>query len=91
MAPDVDGSVWQSLVDAATYVGETHTLRISSWPTKTIGLTVKDAISRVEGDDLRLIRVERDYGAFQRSEAPKDADRCQAAAAMNDTLALEQC
>jgi hypothetical protein len=67
-------NVWQNLVDAATYVNETHTLRISSWPTKDIGLTVKDSISRVEGDDVHLIRVARDYGKFQRKEARADAD-----------------
>lgn len=91
IAPKLDDSILQHLVDAATYEYDGSTLRIFSWPTKEIGLTVKDAVPRVEGDDLRLVRVERDYGPFQRAEAPKDSDRCQLAAAMNDTVALEQC
>lgn len=88
---ETNSSVWRALVDAATYVGPNGTLRISSWPTEEIGLSVKAAIPRRDGDDLRLIRVKRDYGPFQRQEAPCDADRCQAAAAMNDTTGLERC
>lgn len=91
MAPSVDSFAWQQLVDAATYVNDVATLRISSWPTKEIGLIVKAGVPRVAGDDLRLVRVERDYGRFQRQEAPGDADRCQAAAAANDTEGLERC
>lgn len=90
-AANIDPSISQHLVDAATYVNEESVLRISSWPTKDIGLSVKAAVPRVAGDDLRLVRVERDYGRFQRGEAPGDADRCQAAAAANDTEALHRC
>lgn len=91
VAPDFDPQVWQGLVDAGTYIGETYTLRISSWPSEDVGLMVKAAVPRIDGDDLRLIRVERDYGRFQRKEAPGDADRCQKAAATNDTESLQRC
>jgi heme-degrading monooxygenase HmoA len=91
MTPQVDSGVWQSLVDAATYVSDTQILRISSWPSKDVAIAVRDSIPRVDGGDLRLIYVERDYGRFQRKEAPSDADRCQKAVVENDTEALKDC
>lgn len=88
---NVEPFIWQHLVDANTYEGVDDTLRISAWPTKEMGLTVKAGVPRVPGDELRLIRIERDYGRFQRQEAPDDADRCQQAAVNNDTEALGRC
>jgi len=90
-APHAPPFVWQNLVDSATYVSETHILRISSWPNKHIGLAVKNSISRIDGDGLYLIRMERDYGKYEREEAPTDAARCQEAAANDDQVGLGKC
>jgi heme-degrading monooxygenase HmoA len=72
-----------TLVDAATYVGTTDTLRVTSWTDRETASRVRDAIQRIEGDDLRLIHVERHYGKFQREEAPVDADDHQNVAVAN--------
>jgi len=87
----LDPHVWRDLVNAATYASATHVLRISAWPSVESGLAVRDAIPQVDGDDLRVIHLERDCGRFQRDEAPKDADKCQNAAALNNTDVLDQC
>ncbi|KAF4548879.1 Hypothetical protein D9617_25g062090 [Elsinoe fawcettii] len=87
----LDPELWQELVDAATYVNDASALKISSWPDLDTAKEVRDIIPRLPGDDLRLIYVERDYGKFQRGEAPSDADRCQAAAASNNTAGLKDC
>lgn len=76
----LEGEVWRDLVDAATYHNETHVLRITAWSNLDAARAVQASVRRVDGDDLLLIRVERDYGQFQREEAPEDADKCQAAA-----------
>ncbi|KAK5165266.1 uncharacterized protein LTR77_009364 [Saxophila tyrrhenica] len=91
MVPSAPPAVWQGLVDAATYKSDTEMLRISSWATRRIGLMVKDSIPRVDGDGLNLIRVERDYGKYQRQGAPSDATRCQNAAHEHDKEGLKRC
>ena len=63
-----------SLVDAATYVGTTDTLCVTSWTNRDTASRIRNAVQRVEGDDFRLIHVERHYGKLQREEAPVDAD-----------------
>lgn len=82
---DVPSVIWQRVVDTATYHNNTHILRISAWPSENLGRRVEAAIPRIEGDDLRLIRIERDYGRFRRDEAPVHADATQRAAATDET------
>lgn len=85
------GDVSNVLVDAATYLGANNTLRVLSWPDRHTSIRVRNALPRVDGDDVRLIQVERHYGKFEREEAPADADRYQNAAVANDTQTLEDC
>lgn len=85
------GDVSDVIVDAATYVGANNTLRVSSWTDRGTAVKVRNALPRVDGDDVRLIQVERQYGKFEREEAPDDADICQNAAVANDTQTLESC
>lgn len=77
---EIPSSVWRSLADASTYRGEKDMLQISCWTSKADAVKVRDAIHRVDGDSIHLIRVERDYGKYNRVEAPQDADEAQAAA-----------
>lgn len=66
-ASSLTARVWLSLVDAATYVNETHMLWVTSWSSIDSALIVKEALERlVEDGEVRLMRVKRDYGKFQR-------------------------
>jgi len=68
MTPSTHPPVWRALVDAATYTSDTHTLRLSSWSDDSTAMQVRDNVPRVQGDEVRLIWVQRDYGRFQREE-----------------------
>lgn len=54
-------------------------LWISGWPDKAAAEKFVDSVKRVEGDDVRFVHIVRDYGKFDRKEAPKGADEEQAA------------
>lgn len=68
-----------SLVDAATYQGEMM-LKISAWNSKEDAIKVQHATPRIDGDHVHLFQIQRDYGKYNRKEAPDDADAAQAAA-----------
>ena len=75
-----DGAdVAKDLVDASVYQGEKSVLWISSWTTEAAAVGFQKAIRRMEGDDVLVFRVKRDYGAVDRGEAPVGADAEQAA------------
>jgi heme-degrading monooxygenase HmoA len=70
-AGETDGAslklrVWSSLVDSATYVNETHRLGLYSWSSLDDALSVKQTLEKVDGEHVRLIKVKRDYGQYQR-------------------------
>lgn len=73
-AVDIPPVIRNEVVDSAVYQNASHILRVSAWPSEEVGQLAKAAIPRIEGDDLQLIRVERDYGKFWRDEAPVDAE-----------------
>ena len=76
----VDGAdVSKDLVDASVYQGEKTVLWISSWLTEAAAVVFQKAIRRMEGDDVLVFRVKRDYGGVDRREAPVGADAQQAA------------
>jgi heme-degrading monooxygenase HmoA len=58
-------SVWSSLVDSATYENETHRLGLYSWSSLDDALGVKQTLEKIDGGNVRLIRVRRDYGKYQ--------------------------
>ena len=68
----------KDLVDAAVYRGEKRLLWISGWATKEAAMRFGGAIRRVEGDSVCVVRVVRDYGKDDRSEAPEGANAAQA-------------
>ena len=75
-----DGAdVAKDLVDASVYQGEKTVLWISAWTTEAAAVGFQKAIRRMEGDDVLVFRVKRDYGAVDRGEAPVGADVEQAA------------
>ena len=75
-----DGAdVAKDLVDASVYQGEKSVLWISAWTTEAAAVGFQKAIRRMEGDDVLVFRVKRDYGAVDRGEVPVGADAEQAA------------
>ena len=75
-----DGAdVAKDLVDTSVYQGEKAVLWISAWLTEAAAVGFQKAIRRMEGDDVLVFRVKRDYGAVDRGEAPVGADAEQAA------------
>ena len=75
-----DGAdVFKDLVDASVYQGEKSVLWISGWTTEAASVGFQKAIRRMEGDDVLVFRVKRDYGGVDRREAPVGADAEQAA------------
>lgn len=62
--------VLADLVDAAVYRGDKSVLWISGWATRAAATRFEEAIRRVEGASVSVVRVVRDYGKDDRSEAP---------------------
>ncbi|KAI4210633.1 MAG: hypothetical protein LQ351_006512 [Letrouitia transgressa] len=68
-----------SLVDTTVYQSEKTMLWISGWVDKDAAVGFGHLVSRTQGDSIQLVRVERDYGKYDRNEAPEGADAAQAA------------
>ncbi|KAI4160522.1 MAG: hypothetical protein LQ342_005629 [Letrouitia transgressa] len=68
-----------SLVDTTVYQSEQTVLWVSGWADKDAAVDFEHLISRTQGDNIHLVRVERDYGKYDRNEAPEGADVAQAA------------
>ncbi|KAI9800262.1 MAG: hypothetical protein M1833_003376 [Piccolia ochrophora] len=75
----VADDVAASLVDTSVYQGEHHVVWISAWPSTAAATAFEASIRRKEGDVVHLVHVVRDYGRFDREEAPEGADAAQAA------------
>lgn len=82
-------NVLKGLVDNAIYHGAENVLWLTAWSSKTAATKFKDSIRGVNGQVVHVIKVARDYGKFDRKEAPKGADEaqdaCIAACGKSDT------
>lgn len=84
----LDGVEWQSNVDASTYVNLTHILHVSSWTDLNAATEMRDSLPRTKDDEVQLIRVQRDYGKYERKDAPQDAEECQKSARQNEDIVV---
>lgn len=84
----LDGVEWQGNVDASTYVNLTHVLHVSSWTDLNAATKMRDSLPRTKDDEVQLIRVQRDYGKYERKEAPKDAEECQQSARKDEDIVV---
>ena len=76
--PKRDG---QGFVDTAVYQSmQNDVLWVSGWKSKDDAFNFSKKLTRVDGDHLWVVAVKRDYGKFDRSEAPRGAVEAQDAA-----------
>jgi heme-degrading monooxygenase HmoA len=73
-----DDSVAESLsadlIDANSYRNETDVLWISGWRSAKSAKMFSQSLNRVEGDALHQVQIEREYGKFDRKDAPRNAE-----------------
>ena len=68
-APDAPGLVAWDVFDAVLTPGDI--ILLISWRDQAAAKTFEDAVSLKDGARLRRVRVVRDYGMFDRREAPQ--------------------
>ena len=83
-AKDQSADISALLVDTTVYQGEKDVVWISSWVDKAASVRFEQSIARTHGDAVHFIQVVRDYGKYDRKEAPEDADAAQAASVSKD-------
>lgn len=69
--------VKQGLVDSTVFQSEHLIVWLSGWRTKAAVVGFLGSVVGVDGDAVHLVRVKRDYGISDRSEAPAGADEAQ--------------
>ncbi|KAL8942669.1 MAG: hypothetical protein Q9216_001523 [Gyalolechia sp. 2 TL-2023] len=65
------------LADLDVYQGEKSFVWICGWKSLAAAVGFSKAVKRVESDGLIFLEVKRDYGRFERKEAPAGADEAQ--------------
>ena len=65
------------VADLQVYQGEKSVVWICGWKSVGAARAFAQAVYRIEGDELDFVEVKRDYGKYDREEAPEDADAAQ--------------
>ncbi len=68
----VSDVVSSDLNDSAVYQSADSILWLSSWRNDAAAIKFEKSIRRTAGDSMQRLRVVRDYGKFDRKEAPGD-------------------
>ena len=66
---DLPSALSQSLVDWSVYQGS-DIIVLSAWSSATAAIGFEKLIRRIASDNLHRVRIDRDYGMFDRQEAP---------------------
>lgn len=80
----VSDVISSDLNDSAIYQSADSILWLSSWRNDAAAIKFEKSIRRTAGDSVQRLRIARDYGKFDRKEAPGDENENVPAAEQDD-------